>query len=284
MDSPRVFMDIPLTDMGHLPRAHPSRLPVLRFGQIAGRQNWRHYASTSMNCSFVLSGAGGYRIDGQDIDLQMPCVITQWPDVPVAYGPLVSGEWREFYLNYPASAQAELEHAGLVDRSQPWWAIHDPTTCERLIAQILVERERIDQPGVVDRIDRLCERLVLESHLGAPVEFVPQPLQAVRRIRQHVDLHSHEAIDWERLAAEADLAWSTFRRWWQKEVRIPPTQYLTGLRLSHAERLLVESDDSIGAIAQEVGFEDPLYFSRRFTKQRGMSPRQFRNRYRVIEG
>ena len=35
-------------------------------------------------------------------------------------------------------------------------------------------------------------------------------------------------------------------------------------RLQEARRLLVESDLSIGEIATRLGFEDPLYFSRRF--------------------
>lgn len=48
-------------------------------------------------------------------------------------------------------------------------------------------------------------------------------------------------------------------------------------RLQKAEFLLKNTDHSIADIAFELGFNDPSYFSRRFTLERGMSPRQMRN-------
>ncbi|POP45829.1 hypothetical protein CHU32_08450 [Superficieibacter electus] len=44
-----------------------------------------------------------------------------------------------------------------------------------------------------------------------------------------------------------------------------------------ARRLLVETQESIGRIAEQVGYTDPLHFSRDFHRV-GMSPSQFRRR------
>jgi AraC family transcriptional activator of pobA len=43
-------------------------------------------------------------------------------------------------------------------------------------------------------------------------------------------------------------------------------------------RRLVYLPMSVAAIAAELGFKDPAYFSRFFRKQSGMSPSQFRQR------
>ena len=45
-----------------------------------------------------------------------------------------------------------------------------------------------------------------------------------------------------------------------------------------AARLLRFTDLTVGQIAAQVGFTDPLYFSRAFKRQRGESPQAFREK------
>jgi AraC-like DNA-binding protein len=46
--------------------------------------------------------------------------------------------------------------------------------------------------------------------------------------------------------------------------------------MSGAARQLLNGEQSITRIALDAGFSDPGYFSRRFKKAMGMSPRAFR--------
>ena len=48
-----------------------------------------------------------------------------------------------------------------------------------------------------------------------------------------------------------------------------------GYRIERACALLANTDYSIQAISNSVGFEDPFYFSRAFKELKGMSPRQY---------
>ncbi len=63
-----------------------------------------------------------------------------------------------------------------------------------------------------------------------------------------------------------------FREWAGKS----PVAYRNDLRLSNAEAMLRHTDMPIGEIASVVGFEDPFYFSRIFTKRFGLSPKAYR--------
>lgn len=56
-----------------------------------------------------------------------------------------------------------------------------------------------------------------------------------------------------------------------------PVEYRNTLRLSHAEAMLRNTDMQIGEIAEVVGFEDPFYFCRLFTRRFGISPQKYRN-------
>lgn len=58
-----------------------------------------------------------------------------------------------------------------------------------------------------------------------------------------------------------------------------PVEYRNEIRMSNAETLLCHTDQPINQIAQTVGFSDPLYFSRIFTKFFGLSPRKYRAAY-----
>ena len=55
-----------------------------------------------------------------------------------------------------------------------------------------------------------------------------------------------------------------------------PTQLIHSRMLIEAERQLRYTGMSITEIAYYLGFEDPAYFSRFFTKGMGASPRNFR--------
>ncbi|WP_187274267.1 AraC family transcriptional regulator [Paenibacillus sp. N3.4] len=54
--------------------------------------------------------------------------------------------------------------------------------------------------------------------------------------------------------------------------------YLHQLQIQRAKHLLASSQTMIRDIAEQVGFQDPYYFSRIFKKLEGISPQQFRDR------
>lgn len=53
--------------------------------------------------------------------------------------------------------------------------------------------------------------------------------------------------------------------------------YLTTLRIDRARELLTSTDMKLSAIAMEIGYNEPNYFSHVFRKQVGMTPKEYRN-------
>ena len=54
------------------------------------------------------------------------------------------------------------------------------------------------------------------------------------------------------------------------------SEYLTGLRLLHARRLLRNTNQTLGEIGYSCGYPDPAYFCRIFKKHAGMTPTEYR--------
>lgn len=71
------------------------------------------------------------------------------------------------------------------------------------------------------------------------------------------------------------------RKRFRENMGMTPVDYLTRLRIQHAQKLLDSSPHSPTAIAEialRSGFYDPLYFCRIFKKIAGISPSAYRNR------
>ena len=134
---------------------------------------------------------------------------------------------------------------------------------------------------LADRADRICDRLILESLLpGAKGELdttdeVVQTL--VLRLRQR----PNEAHDFAEMAREHGLSASSLRRRWCEALNITPGRYLLNLRIQKARRLLAETALPVGEVAVRTGFQDVLYFSRRFKLETRLTPSHYRQRCQI---
>ena len=67
-----------------------------------------------------------------------------------------------------------------------------------------------------------------------------------------------------------------FRAWSGKS----PVEYRNLMRLGSAETMLRYTDMSVSEISEFIGYDDPFYFCRIFTKHYGASPQNYRKAYR----
>lgn len=70
---------------------------------------------------------------------------------------------------------------------------------------------------------------------------------------------------------------SYLSRIFKARMGMSPHRYLVQLKMQHAAFLLTRSDWSIKRIAAEIGYDDPLYFSRAFRKEFGCAPSSMRS-------
>jgi signal transduction histidine kinase/AraC-like DNA-binding protein/ABC-type sugar transport system substrate-binding protein len=108
-------------------------------------------------------------------------------------------------------------------------------------------------------------------------ETLPQPTS---RLVKHALAYLHqnyaEPLSRAEIAAEIGFSENYLTDLFRREIGITPWDCLNRFRIQRAAQLLVETEHTISFVAQEVGYDDPAYFSRVFTKYMGLSPRDFR--------
>lgn len=258
-------------------RRFPSPNPLQGLGFIRDKDSWVRGTFTTCNFSLILRGQGEFHRKGRSWPVTGPCVITQWPGDWLEYGPLPNETWDELYLMYDEVHMPSLRKSGLVKERRPTWPIHN---FDRVQSQIEELHELINggyPEMMVDRVDRVCERLVLETLLPK-LETGDEVIQNIQsQLRQQLD-REH---DFDELARRRGMSPSTFRRRWFQALKTTPGRYLLDLRIQKARRMLAETALDVGEIASRTGFEDRLYFSRRFKLETTLSPTEYRERYRI---
>ena len=103
-----------------------------------------------------------------------------------------------------------------------------------------------------------------------------QNMNDMEQAAQYFRMHYNKPISIEDYAVSHNISISWFIQNFRQYANTTPAQYVQSLRLTNAKMLLETTNYNITEIANLVGYENPLYFSRFFRKQCGMSPSQFR--------
>jgi transcriptional regulator GlxA family with amidase domain len=84
----------------------------------------------------------------------------------------------------------------------------------------------------------------------------------------------------ETLAERAAMSPRNFARFFRREVGMTPAAFVEELRIERARQLLEDSADPVDAVSLQCGFGTPETMRRAFARRVGVSPAQYRARFR----
>uniref|UniRef100_UPI00405784D3 helix-turn-helix domain-containing protein n=1 Tax=Agathobacter sp. TaxID=2021311 RepID=UPI00405784D3 len=158
--------------------------------------------------------------------------------------------------------------------------IHTGTSLEykRLFLQMIQELKLCKEDYEELLVNYLQQLLILIHRLikGKPKGKNTFLMHKMDSAVQYFHKHYNQPICIDDFAESHHMSVSWFIRNFKAYTGVTPTQYLLSLRISNAQTLLENTDHNITEIAEIVGYDNPLYFSRLFKKQSGMSPSEFR--------
>jgi transcriptional regulator of acetoin/glycerol metabolism len=133
-----------------------------------------------------------------------------------------------------------------------------------------------------ERADALHTRPRLDSLATMRQRAPPSPVRgglppgAMRRVREHVEVHLSESMDLAELAGVAGRSVYHFARAFKQSTGETPHHYLVRRRIEQAREMLAHSELPLSEIALATGFSDQSHLARHFRQMLGMTPGQFR--------
>lgn len=146
--------------------------------------------------------------------------------------------------------------------------------------ELLLEKKRLEL-GCNHSTSLMQLKSVLRDGIGEILESTRNLMKnkSVRPIRQakyYIEEHYKEKIVLEDLASLVDLNPIYFSVLFKNETGLNFSSYLTEVRMEKAKNLLCNTNETISAIAEAVGYKDARYFSQTFTKIVGIKPILYR--------
>jgi len=258
------------------PAAKSSNDPAIVFLATTYSPQCRHLVDKRLDgyytLQFMESGAVSLAYDDRSYLLEGAWF---WPAYP---GPLIKfhvapghDTWFHRHVGFRGPLVAEWIAAGLwLQEPQPMPGGGDYPA---LFDQIIHQARRSDRWGRL-RAANLVEQLLLElaeSRAQAPLgePWIDSALLL---------LNSEESFspDYGRMAAKLNIGLSTLRRRFKEATGMALHTYVLERRMARARTLLVETDLSIKAIAERLGYDNVYFFSRQFTQQARVPPGAYR--------
>ena len=129
------------------------------------------------------------------------------------------------------------------------------------------------------RIESLMTLILADAYAVRPNMFIPgddASFLPMQNLLTELDRTYAEPFSLQALAARYHVSAGCLSSHFRRQVGMSPMQYVTLSRLNHARTLLRSTDLSVMEITMQCGYTDMSNFIRRFRRQYGMTPLQFR--------
>ncbi|MDH7804182.1 MULTISPECIES: helix-turn-helix transcriptional regulator [unclassified Rhizobium] len=172
-------------------------------------------------------------------------------------------------------------------------AISIRNALQRILTQVLVEKDQLELAGYLETIanenlrptagsDTIIASLLsvtlirICQHATADAATISLPGSLTERFVLLVAQHKRDQWDVEDYARYLGVSRERLGTAVRKATGLAPQAYIHRELLSEARDLLLNSSLQVAEIAFRLGFQDPGYFNRFFTRNEGISPGRFR--------
>jgi AraC-like DNA-binding protein len=228
---------------------------------------------------YVISGKGSYQVNGKIHQLSSGDCFLVYPNVEVIYQADAQNPWEYAWVGFTGSDAAMILQATDFSKEAPClFQVPYGEDVRRQILHIYDARGNGFEHAV-EMTGRLYTMLAIFMHGAQKVTSQNTANSYVQKGIEYITSNYSYPITVENIAEYVGLSRSHLFRSFENVLGVSPKEYLTDFRIKQSCYLLKNSDLSVTAIANSVGFDNSLYFSKTFHKKKGMPPKEYRKRH-----
>ena len=223
---------------------------------------------------YVISGKGLYTCKDTTYHVQAGDLFVVFPNQVVSYRAEEQDPWQYCWVGFNGTEAKRLMDLTPFRPDCLILSLHNDA-----ILQALTEiyeawgNKPTDELNMIGKLYLFLSQLVgLQQEVREENNITSVYIENALKYIQYNYSHS---IDITSIADSIGISRSHLYRAFIKHLGISPNDYITRFRINRACSLLRNSDLTISNIANSVGYDDPLYFSRVFKKVKGVSPSMY---------
>ena len=155
---------------------------------------------------------------------------------------------------------------------------------EQILEKMEYEYNKKDSYSEYLISNQVNELLVFLIRVNKGMEFQPSGIESDRlisRAAHFISLNFESPLTLDDVASEINMSRTYFSKLFKRKTGFGFSDYLTGVRITEAARLLTETDLDITTVATRCGYSDSSYFAAVFKKIKGATPIKYRKASRT---
>ena len=247
---------------------------------------WRPRGRLDFQLLYIAAGKAHFHFDNNDeaTIVHAGHMVLYRPKEPQKYEYYAKDQTEVYWVHFTGNNVTNiLRQHGISDDTH---IIYTGTSLEykRIFTSIINELRFCKSEYEELCVYYLMELLILTHRLSSekPRKSNLLTMQEMEQAVQYFSQNYNSPINIDEYAHSHNFSISWFIQSFKQYTGTTPTQYLLFLRISNAKNLLENTSFNISEISRAIGYENPLYFSRIFKKQSGLSPSEYRKKYQII--
>lgn len=225
----------------------------------------------------MAEGAGYFFIEGKQQRVTQGQLVLYRPGQPQYYHYLLEDKPDVYWLHFTGKKAAALLESMRICSTAPQQIHGFSRRYAELFDQIIRELQ-LQEESHLPISSLMGQQLLLL--LGRGLHAAGQGGHSLRYRMQEIISGMYRdyqnPLSTQDYAHRLQMSKCWFIRSFKEITGVPPLHFLTAIRMDKSKELLESSAYNVSEIAEMVGYENPLYFSRIFKRKTGLSPLQYR--------
>ena len=223
---------------------------------------------------YCRSGDGWLEVEDGRFEITTGDLLVLPKNIAHAYGADARSPWTIYWVHFDGSLSEDfLRLLG----KQPLRRIGvQPRLLADFEALLAVQRQGLNAVPFIHAAHRLQAMLSSLAVLPARINLKSGRVLDIEAVQAVMREHLRGSLNLDELAAQFKLSRFHFAKTYRALTGHAPIQDFIQLKMALACRLLDRGDIEVRQVAEQLGYDDPYYFSRLFRKVVGMAPSHYR--------
>ena len=241
---------------------------------------WSPRGRVDYQLLFIASGKTHFYIGGKDQVVTAGHMVLFQPKEEQHYEYFGEDKPEVYWVHFTGSAVKEILRSYDIPLDEHIFFSGTPAAYTQLFKNMIEEFQtcRVGYKEMLEMNLRQLFMMIQRTRLEKPPIVTTAVQLEMDYARQYFHDHYNEPINIEEYALSRHTSISLFMRNFKKVFGVSPKQYILNIRMNNAQNLLESTDYTVAEIAAIVGYDNSLYFSRIYHKQKGQAPSDYRKR------